>query len=233
MLEQLSDVQTRDLELDALEAEKEQTPPLLIETRASKAALERQLEDKRLAFKELRKQLRENELELEALQSRRRSASEAALRASTSKEASQYQNQELQFATRLEELEADTLPLMERLEAMQAEVTALEDELAELQPELDRLSAEEEARVADIAAKMERVQLEREELASGIDSALLKQYDQVRRARRGLGLVQVVDQQNCGGCNVRLPIHVLQKVRRGVGITRCPSCGRILWMPEN
>jgi predicted nucleic acid-binding Zn-ribbon protein len=28
---------------------------------------------------------------------------------------------------------------------------------------------------------------------------------------------------------MQLPIHVMQKAGRSKAITRCPSCGRILW----
>jgi len=44
--------------------------------------------------------------------------------------------------------------------------------------------------------------------------------------------VHIVDNAKCGGCNVKLPLHVVQKVRSGNGITRCSNCGRILWYRE-
>jgi predicted nucleic acid-binding Zn-ribbon protein len=35
----------------------------------------------------------------------------------------------------------------------------------------------------------------------------------------------------CEGCNVVLPTHVAQKVMQEQ-LTRCPSCGRLLWKGE-
>ena len=93
---------------------------------------------------------------------------------------------------------------------------------------LEELNRAEEERVAGVDQKMTDIRVQREALAADIDAALLKQYDQVRRSRRGVGLAEVVDNATCSGCNVRLPIHVVQKVRKGAAITRCPSCGRIL-----
>jgi hypothetical protein len=148
------------------------------------------------------------------------------------KEASQYQNQELQFTTRVQELEEDTLPLMEQLETAEQEAAALQAELDELQPTLDAMAQAESERVEAIDASTKRIRSERDALAAGIDAPLLKQYEQVRRARRGLGLAEVLDHQSCGGCSVRLPIHVIQKARSGRGVTRCPSCGRILWFKD-
>ncbi|MEJ2666046.1 MAG: C4-type zinc ribbon domain-containing protein [Deinococcales bacterium] len=232
MLEKLSEVQGFDLQLDALHEERAQTPPELHETREKRRDLARRLERKKQERDELRRRVANTELELKTLQQRRKEASESSLRASSAKEASQYQNQELQFATRVQELEEDALPLMESLESLEQEVDGLQAELDELQPALDALIADEDARVAAVDARTSEVRQRRDALAHTLDGALLKQYEQVRRARRGLGLVEIVDNQRCGGCSVRLPIHVIQKARRGKSVVRCPSCGRLLWPRE-
>lgn len=232
MIDKLFDVQSRDLELDTLEAEKGQTPQALLDAQANRQDLETRLQRKQQGLDEVRRQVRTNELELESLQARRKSATESALMATSAKEASQYQNQELQFATRLEELEADTLPLMERSEALQNDVDALQAEIDELAPQLNAMLEEENTRVSSIDTKLSALTAERTALTEGIDGSLLKQYEQVRRSKRGVGLALVVDNARCGGCNMRLPIHVIQKVKKGRGITRCPSCGRILWAKE-
>ena len=225
MLSRLADVQAIDLKLDALREERGQVPTDLVATQAKKRELEERIALKEADRNELRKRVNTNELELKALQERRRAAADSSVRASTPKEASQYQNQEIQFATRLSELEEDTMPLIEGQEALEKEVEALHAELDALLPTLAELERAEAARVAESA----RIAAERNALASDITPSLLQQYDQVRKARRGLGLAEIVGNSTCGGCNVRLPIHVVQKVKRGDGVTRCPSCGRILY----
>lgn len=232
MLEKLSQVQTFDLDLDVLEDKKKLVPPELTATETRKRELEQELASLQSAHDDLRKQVSSNELEIQDLTQRRKSAANAASAAMSGKEASQYQNQELQFATRLEELESDTLPLIEKMEALEAQMRALEEELAALEPELAAMVAEEEARVAALDEEGAVIGGNRDALAREIDAGLLKQYEQVRRSRRGLGLVPIIDNKRCGGCNMQLPIHVMQKAGRGKAITRCPSCGRILWPKE-
>lgn len=232
MLETLNQVQRRDLDIDALVEERGQTPGELIDLQRREQALRAELAETDARYQELRGEVNRNDLDLKALDARRKQAAQAALEADTAKEASQYQNQEMQFSTRYQELEEDTLPLIERLEGLEAEVARLNGELAELTPELEAVVKAENDRVAAVEAKITSLSSERDEVASAIDTPLLKQYEQVRKARRGVGLVEIVDNQRCGGCNVRLPIHVVQKARSGKGITRCPSCGRILWVPE-
>jgi predicted nucleic acid-binding Zn-ribbon protein len=232
MLDRLSDVQTRDLELDNLQEEKGRTPPELTETRERRQGLQERLKKRHQEREEFRKRLAQNELELKSLDERRKAAAAAGMRAESSKEASQYQNQELQFATRVQELEEDTLPLMGELERLDGDIDELQSELDELEPVLTGLDETERARIEKLDTRIESLAGERASLAKDIDRPLLRQYEQVRKARRGVGLVPVVSNQQCGGCNVKLPIHVVQKARKGVGVTRCPSCGRILWAKE-
>ncbi len=232
MLETLNQVQRRDLDIDALVEERGQTPGELLELQRREQALRAELAETDARFQALRAEVNRNDLDLKSLDAQRKRAAQGALEAASSKEASQYQNQEMQFSTRYQELEEDTLPLIERLEGLEAEVTRLQNELAELTPELEAVVQAENDRVAAVEAKINSLSSERNEVASAIETPLLKQYEQVRKARRGVGLVEIVDNQRCGGCNVRLPIHVVQKARSGKGITRCPSCGRILWVKE-
>ncbi len=228
-MDTLNDVQERDLALDALDAERADVPEALRSIRAEREALEARLETVRGERDALRAKVREADVELQALRDRTKAAQEAALRAESSKEAAQFQNQEMQFATRAQELEEDTLPSMEALEATEATLQGLEAEHAELVPEHDRLEAEERERLAEIDAREGDLRETRATLAEAVPAALLKQYEQVRKARRGIGLVQLVDGRRCGGCNMQLPLHVVQKVKKNAGVVRCPSCGRILW----
>ncbi|MDA0700459.1 MAG: C4-type zinc ribbon domain-containing protein [bacterium] len=231
MLETLSEVQDLDLQRDAIAVERGEVPADLLAARDRNAALLRELHVVQHDHELLRRRVATNELDLKALQERRKDASDSALRAATTKEMAQYQNQELQFATRAQELEEDTLPLMEDLERKAGEMAALLAAVSELRPDLESHEAAEQERVSAVELRDAELADRRARLCTEVDAALLRQYEQVRRARRGLALVGLQDGKRCGGCHVQLPIHVVQKVRKGVGVTRCPSCGRLLHQP--
>ena len=229
MLERLNEVQERDLKLDALDAERADVPSDLVALRREKTELDERLATRTGERDVLRARVREAELELAALRERTKTASESALRADSAKEAAQFQNQELQFSTRAQEIEEDVLPLMEELEGLEAAVTELEETLAELTPRLQEMEQRERDRLEEIDRREGSLAAEREAAAGEVPKPLLTQYEQVRRARRGVGLVELAG-GSCGGCAVKLPIHVLQKAKRaGAGVVRCPNCGRILW----
>ncbi len=232
MLQRLTEVQEFDLAVDGLEAERAQVPQELTDLAERVRLLEARTGRKELEVADLARKVEANEQELKAMGERRRSASDSALRAASAKEASQYQNQELQMAARAQELEEDTLPLMQALEDASADLQALREELDGLLPTLGEMQQAEVERVAKLDGRIADTRRQRDALATTVDAPLLKQYEQVRRSRKGLGVVQIIDNAKCGGCNVKLPLHVVQKVRSGSGITRCSNCGRILWVPS-
>lgn len=233
MLELLNRVQTYDLDIDALASEKDNVPESLLAARQKYQDLEHHLQEVTAKHDQVRGSVRENELELSNLANLKQSAAEAAFSASSSKEASQYQNQELQFATRIQELEEDTLPLMERLEQLAANVDSIQADLDALKPELEALEAQELARLSAIDERQAAIASERDTLAADVDTPLLRQYEQIRRAKRGIGVVPIKPGQHCGGCSARLPLHVVQKVMQGNKIIKCPNCGRMLYFSNS
>ncbi len=229
-LERLALIQARDLELDSLVEQKGHTPRDLIETGERRMALQQELQAKEAEHAERASRIRSGELELGGLGERKRAAANSSLRAETTKEASQFQNQELMIGARLQELEEDMMPLLEEAEALEAEVTELKSQLSEIEPVLASLNEAENERIAALDEQLATLSAERNTMAGEVESKLLKIYEQVRRARKGLGLVEVADGTRCGGCNVHLQIHVQQKLRKSNEIVRCPSCGRILYL---
>ena len=231
MLDKLSKVQARDLELDVLAKEREETPAELVEATKKQASLEQHSETVQAKFDDIRRRADANQLELASLEERRKAASDASLSAESSKEASQYQNQEIQLANRYQELDQDTLPLLGVQEDLGAQLAGLKTELEELKPVIADLQKAEDARVKALDEKVAVIHGDRDAIAREIDKPLLKQYELVRRSKRGMGLAKVQN-NNCGGCSMRLPIHVVQKILRNKDIIRCPSCGRILWFKQ-
>lgn len=231
MLDKLSKVQARDLELDVLAKERQETPEELVEATTKQSNLEQHIESVQAKFDDVRRRADANQLELDSLEERRKAAADASLTAESSKEASQYQNQEIQLANRYQELEQDTFPLLSVQEDLEGQLGKLKAELEELKPVLADLTKAEEARVKAVDEKVAVVHGDRDAIAREIDKPLLKQYELVRRSKRGMGLANVTN-NNCGGCSMRLPIHIVQKVLRNDSIVRCPSCGRILWFKQ-
>ena len=155
---------------------------------------------------------------------------ETEIKAATStKEQTQYAERIRQLRDDINDLENDSLPVVERMEALDAKVKALEAELEALMPTLTELESMDESRINALREQFDTKMIERNAIAEDIDFKLLREYDSVRKSKKGLGLVPLKPGGKCGGCNVVLPMNVQQRVRGGVFPVKCQSCGRLLW----
>ena len=121
-----------------------------------------------------------------------------------------------QLLERMEEREG----LDDRLRPLEAEATEARERLAEIEEGSARELIEVERSLAARAA-------ERAALIPGIDDDLLELYEDMRRQKKGVGAVALVDGV-CQGCHQKLSPVYLDRLKRGNGIRRCEYCRRIL-----
>jgi uncharacterized protein len=122
------------------------------------------------------------------------------------------------FDAMLQLEEAETAAQQQAAEAAQLE-TAWQHSQSDLIAEQARLEADLSVQHRDQAAA--RAQL------TAADLAL---YDQLRRRKLGLAVVELKGQL-CGGCGVRVTASVMQQVSQDDQFARCGNCERILVRP--
>jgi predicted nucleic acid-binding Zn-ribbon protein len=67
------------------------------------------------------------------------------------------------------------------------------------------------------------------ELRAGVPEQILGHYDRlIARGKKG---VAVIRNQVCSGCQMRLPIGIINTLMRNEDIQLCDSCGRYLYLP--
>jgi len=62
-----------------------------------------------------------------------------------------------------------------------------------------------------------------------IDAEMIRQYESLRALHQGRAVAKV-ERGICQGCRITLPMHVLQRARRGNHLVQCTSCERILYL---
>lgn len=87
------------------------------------------------------------------------------------------------------------------------------------------LLVEEKARLEN---DIRRLESERDATASSIESDDLRLYEELRIQRNGIAVTKVSD-RTCAACGSTLSAALLQAARSPTRITRCESCGRILY----
>ena len=81
--------------------------------------------------------------------------------------------------------------------------------------------------VSQLRDEMGVLEERRRELRASIDEADVDLYDSLLRSKGGLA-VTVLKGELCGGCRVRVPSGLAQRVRQGQELVPCNNCGRIL-----
>jgi uncharacterized protein len=121
-------------------------------------------------------------------------------------------------------LTAQAAEIQRAIDALQEK---LDEKEAGAQEELEGLGRREQefaGRVAGLAAR-------RTELATKVDPALLKRYENIRQRRGGIAVTQVVG-GTCRGCNRQIPPQMAIVLVRANSIENCPNCNRIIYVPE-
>jgi predicted nucleic acid-binding Zn-ribbon protein len=132
---------------------------------------------------------------------------------SAKKMIAELEEQILQKSTRGEELKSE-------LAAMEGDAATLEENIARQREEVrSRITAEEETAAVDAKT--------RAELVKSIPASLLKRYEKLREARRGIAVVEARE-GGCLGCNMHIPPQMYNNLFRGEELITCPHCQRIL-----
>ncbi|SMB88876.1 zinc ribbon domain-containing protein [Deinococcus hopiensis] len=228
-LQSLYRVQELDLDLDRLRAEEGSIPDALRDARGVQERLNNDLEDAEITLEGVEKQLRQLEQDLAGTREQiARAREEQDKNAFDARAQSQYGSRIQMLEERAEEMEEDLAPLRGRQRELGEKASGLRAEHRALRPQLEALEAQDEARVQGLRDQGQGARDERAELVGGLDSRTVKEYDLIRKAKKGLGLVEIRGGR-CTGCNVMLPVNVQQKAAQGkLPPVKCPSCGRFL-----
>jgi uncharacterized protein len=229
-LAMLQVVQTLDLEIDQLQTEVEGIPSDLKLAREERIRLNAALAQLNATLEGVRRRVAAADLELQNRSAKLKRAEASEKNASASKEQTQFAEHARQMRLEIDELENDSLPLIEENEALDAKYKALEAELAALLPQLERLEGVDEDRIRSLReSRLQKID-ERDTLAERLDQKLVREYDNIRKARKGVGLASMKGGK-CTVCHAQLHLSLQQKVTRALEMIKCSSCGRILRVP--
>ncbi len=135
---------------------------------------------------------------------------------------------EIQFAEKeIAGTEDKILELMVNADARAAEVKAAQAELKAETAEIEKEKEQARQRTEEDEKLLAEWRGKRDQLRSGIDEDLLRQYERVSKFR-GSGIAEVRDHK-CMGCQVMLRPQTYNEIRSGQQIVYCDSCQRVLY----
>jgi len=223
----LEDLQELDLRADGTQAR-------IQDALSEIEALDARLQDARDAIAAKNEELATVEAERTALEESLSTEnanivrSEANLKGITTQKEYQAVNKEITSAKKLiVELEEQILQKITRADDLKSEVAAMEEDTAVLEQNINQQKAEVTARI-DVEQTASAADTKiREETIKNIPAGLLKRYEKLREARRGIAVVEARD-GGCLGCNMHIPPQMYNNLYRGEELITCPHCQRIL-----
>jgi len=126
-------------------------------------------------------------------------------------------------------LENRELELMETREPLDVTVAELDEHRSLLAGELDRIRRTLADAEAVIAGEAKQEREARDEIAAGIDRALVQEYERCRNQAQGVGVARLVG-TTCQGCHLAIPSTEVERIKRSAGnpLAYCDNCGAIL-----
>lgn len=197
-------------------------PPWLLKARAD-------LDTAVTTLNTLQSQRNTLNLELQSLRSKAKS-SETRLysgKVVNTKEMTDLQHEIESLNQRATGVEDQILELMLLMEEAEAEKNEAATAAAAAETRWQKESVELEAEKTELAIRLNRLLQRRQEQASVVDTASLKEYEQLAKKKGGTAVTRLrVDM--CLGCRMTVSANNIKEAREGKK-AYCGSCGRILY----
>lgn len=136
-------------------------------------------------------------------------------------------------------VEDEAMKVLESVERDQNEVGAMQVQLQAEQQKLQSLRDEGSATLMKLEADVKALQPAREEAAAAIPPRAREAFDRLAERYEGeaMSALSKPDRRReeyiCTACNMSLVINVYNKLHSRDELVFCPSCGRILYIPED
>ena len=228
-LQQLIDLSIVDKDIDAFEPQIEEANYNYEAALAKTKSIESDIENLSNEIKEEELKKAKNELHLAELSQKLEENSKKSGEVKTEREMKSLQLEE--------EIAKEQVTFAnEEIERLEKIIESKKEQIAVAQNSLEELAANLESVKADVDAKLEKINKERqtvfmqkEKLLGDMNQKGLAFYQKIRRWAKNTTVVPVEDQA-CMGCHMVIGDKVYADVIKGEDITTCPHCGRILYM---
>ncbi len=189
------------------------------------AELERLSFDLRVKIKEIEDMTTSQRQRLRKLENEVANSADAALIAA-------YQHEMRTLRRDISEAEEEGLSLVEKSDGFAEQITKLKEGIEGLESNFAEFSANVDTEMAAAEAKRVKMDKERSDrMGSSLDPQIKAKYEKLLGAREGEAMA-MLDGRVCQGCYVSVPHNLYVRLARANEIVECPSCNRILYLPE-
>jgi len=135
-------------------------------------------------------------------------------------------------------LEDQTLEVMGKVEALRAELGQLNKAMEDQRRVKELADRELAERQEEVGEQLAEVKGRREAAAAEVPDEPLQVFEKLNAAYEGEAMAPIIEEDRrrleytCGGCYMSIPVEKVNQLMTVDQITRCSSCGRILYMEQ-
>lgn len=136
-------------------------------------------------------------------------------------------------------VEEDAMKVLEGIERLQAELKDLQAQLASESEKAATMKSQITAQTADLQAEIDAIKPEREAAAAGVSAKGRIAFDRLAERFDGEAMSPLIkpdrrrEEYSCSACMMDLVRDVYNKLHTRDELVFCPSCRRILYIPED
>jgi predicted nucleic acid-binding Zn-ribbon protein len=181
---------------------------------------------------ELVKKHREHEAALKVIEDQKSKVQEKMMAIKTNKEYTAAQHEVVSIDQSIGKQEDEIILAMDTVENAKELINGADAALQGAQQRFDDKKNQAATELSDFLADIEKQKGERETLLQEIKPDMLRTYQQIFKARKGIALV-LADNEHCFGCSMKIPPQIYNEVVRGDQLHTCPHCKRILYIDRS
>jgi predicted nucleic acid-binding Zn-ribbon protein len=135
-------------------------------------------------------------------------------------------------------VEDETMKLLESVERGQAELKALAEQHEAEKVKLAAMKEQMAGRIAELTAQIDAVRPERAAAAAAVPEKARELFERMSERFDGEAMASISkpdrrrEEYACNACNMDLVANIYNKLHSRDELTFCPSCSRILYIPE-
>lgn len=186
------------------------------------------VETQREQLEALRKRRREKDKQLQMGQETLKRTRERLLEVKTNREYQSMLKEIETSETKNSHVEDEIISLLEQLDVFEKEVKTKEADLDEQRRRYEEDKAKMAKELNSIAEELDICARKSEEIRKKIPAELLRKYEQIKSATRGVAVVSVW-KEICDGCHMSIPPQLYNELQKSNVLITCPSCSRIIY----
>lgn len=231
-LELLWELQKIDLDLKAIEFERDRYPKELMKLDEKQNAEREKLHKEREKLESLEKVRRQKEQALLAEQDKIKRSEGRMTEVKTNKEYQALLSEIEAFKEAASRSEEEVLLVMDEIDELKKHLAKREKETAVLLEKGETEKKRIQERMAEDEVVWKEKTQRKDALAKLVEKKLFTLYNTLKEKRQGIGMVSV-RHETCQGCFVNVPPQMFIEVQKNNCLIRCPNCNRILFWDEN